>query len=73
MAGVQSYAFAAEEPATTNNFTPSVADEVAAIKRVLQHRYLLPAHDRPGVLDRGRLVGRIDGPSVPGPVTPLDH
>jgi glyoxylase-like metal-dependent hydrolase (beta-lactamase superfamily II) len=73
MAGVQSYAFAAEEPATTNNFTPAVADEVAAIKRVLRHRYLLPAHDRPGVLDHGRLVGRIDGPTVPGLVTPLDH
>ncbi len=70
MAGVQSYAFAADEPATTNNFTPSVADEVAAIKQVLQHRYLLPAHDRPGVLENGRLVGRIDGPTVPGPITP---
>ncbi|GAA6527832.1 MBL fold metallo-hydrolase [Intrasporangium sp. DVR] len=71
MAGVQSYTFAVDEPAPTNNFTPSVADEIRAIKQVLMHRYLLPAHDRPGVLETGRLVGRIDGPTVPGPITPL--
>ena len=70
-AGVQSYAFSCHEPATTNNFTPSVADELAAIKAVLGHRFLLPAHDRPGVLEAGRLMGRIDGPTVPGPATPL--
>jgi N-acyl homoserine lactone hydrolase len=72
-AGVQAYAFALEEPAPTNNFTPSVADEIAAIKAVLKHRFLLPAHDRPGVLSGGRLVGRIDGPTVPGPVTSVAH
>lgn len=72
MAGVQSYAFAVDEPATTNNYTPAASDEIAAVKRVLRHRYLLPAHDRPGVLDQGRLVGRVDGPTVPGPITPLD-
>ena len=71
MAGVQSYAFADQEPATTNNFTPAVAQEVAAVKAVLSHRFLLPAHDRPGVLDNGRLVGRINGSRVPGPVTPI--
>lgn len=70
-ARVQPWLFAADEPATTNNFTRSVGQEVAALKRLLRHRYILPAHDAPGVLDRGRLVGRIDGPTVPGPVTPV--
>ena len=70
-AGVQPYAFALEEPAPTNNFTPSVAEEIAAIKAVLKHQFILPAHDRPGVLSGGHLVGRIDGPTVPGPVTPI--
>jgi len=70
-AGVQPYAFTLDEPATTNNFTPSVADEVTAVKAVLRNRFLLPAHDRPGVVAGGRLVGRIDGPTIPGPVTPL--
>lgn len=69
--GAQPYAFTLEEPATTNNFTPSIADEIAAVKAVLRNRFLLPAHDRPGVVFGGRLVGRIEGPTVPGPITPL--
>ncbi len=70
-AAVQPYTFPLDEPATTNNFTPSVAEELTAIKAVLEHRFLLPAHDRPGVLCGGRLVARIDGPTIPGPTTPV--
>jgi N-acyl homoserine lactone hydrolase len=71
VAGVQPYALVAGEPALTNNFTTSVLQEVGAVKRALQYRYLLPAHDAPGVLAGGRLVGRIEGDTVPGPMSPI--
>ena len=70
-ARVQPWLFAADEPATTNNFTTSVQQEIGALKGVLRHRYILPAHDAPGVLDGGRLVGRVHGPTVPGPITAI--
>lgn len=69
MARVQPSTFTADEPALTNNHTTSVLQELGALKRVLRHRFLLPAHDAPGVLEHGRLVGRITGPVVPGPIT----
>jgi N-acyl homoserine lactone hydrolase len=71
VAGVQPHALAADEPGLTNNFTTAVLQEIGAVKRALRYRYLLPAHDAPGVLHAGRLVGRINGDVVPGPVSPL--
>ncbi len=71
-AGVQPYALVAHEPALTNNFTTSVLQEIGAIKRVLRYRYVLPAHDAPGVLDHRQLIGRIYGDVIPGPISPLD-
>jgi N-acyl homoserine lactone hydrolase len=72
VAGVQPHALVAGEPALTNNFTTSVLHEIGAVKRALQFRYLLPAHDAPGVLSGGRLVGRIDGHTVPGTISPIN-
>jgi len=70
-ARVQPCALVANEPALTNNFTTSVLQEIAAIKRVLRYRYILPSHDAPGVLEGGRLIGRIRGDVIPGPISPL--
>lgn len=70
MAHVQPCHFGHAEPAVTNNFTTSVLAELGALKRVAQYRFVLPAHDAPGVLEGGRLVGRIDGPTIPGPIRP---
>lgn len=69
MARVQPCTFTADEPALTNNHATSVLQELGALKRALRHRFLLPAHDAPGVLEHGRLVGRITGSVVPGRVT----
>lgn len=71
MARVQPCIFAAGEPALTNNFTTSVLQELGAMKRVTRYRYVLPAHDAPGVLEQGVLVGRIHGDTIPGPVSPV--
>jgi len=71
MARVQPCTFAVGEPALTNNHTTSVMQELGALKRILKYRYILPAHDVPGVLEHGQLVGRITGPVVPGPVTAM--
>jgi glyoxylase-like metal-dependent hydrolase (beta-lactamase superfamily II) len=70
-AGVQSCFFGHQEPAVTNNFTVSVLQELGALKRLAKYRFVLPAHDAPGVLERGQLTGRINGPVIPGPVTPV--
>jgi N-acyl homoserine lactone hydrolase len=72
VAGVQPHALVAGEPALSNNFTTSVLQEIGAVKRALQYRYLLPAHDAPGVLSGGRLTGRINGDTVPGPLSPIN-
>ncbi|MDQ0376175.1 N-acyl homoserine lactonase family protein [Amycolatopsis thermophila] len=69
VAGVQPTYLAIDDPALTNNFTTSVLQEMAAAKAARQYRFVVPAHDDPGVLDRGRYVGRILGDTVPGPVT----
>lgn len=71
VAGVQPAALTVDDPALSNNFTTSVLQEMGAVKRALQYRYILPSHDDPGVLDRGRYVGRIRGDSVPGPISPV--
>lgn len=72
MAGVQSCFYGHQEPAVTNNFTTSVLQELGALKRLAKYRFVLPAHDNPGILDRGQLIGRINGPTVPGRITPIE-
>lgn len=58
------------EPSLSQQFTVSDRQETAALVRALSRaRFLLPAHDRPAVLAGGRVIGRIDGGRVPGPVT----
>jgi glyoxylase-like metal-dependent hydrolase (beta-lactamase superfamily II) len=71
MAHLQPCTFPVGEPGLTNNFTTSVLEELGAIKRVTRHRYVLPAHDTPGVLQDGTLVGRVHGTTVPGPISPI--
>ncbi len=71
MAGVQASFFGQQEPAVTNNFTTSVLQELGALKRLAKYRFVLPAHDTPGVLDRGQLMGRVNGPTIPGHITPI--
>jgi N-acyl homoserine lactone hydrolase len=71
MAGVQASFLGHQEPAVTNNFTTSVVGELGAVKRLARYRFVLPAHDAPGVLDRGQLTGRVNGPTVPGHITPI--
>lgn len=63
----------AREPQTSNNFTVSVLEEKAAIKRALNGTtFLLPSHCVGARLECGRVVGGLDGTSVPGPSLPLD-
>jgi hypothetical protein len=56
----------------TNNFTTSVLQELGALKRLAKYRFVLPAHDTPGVLTRGQLIGRVNGLTVPGDITPIE-
>jgi N-acyl homoserine lactone hydrolase len=69
VARVQPSALALDDPALSNNFTTAVAQELGAIKKSLRYRFLLAAHDDPGVLEHGRYVGRILGDTVPGEIT----
>lgn len=71
VAGVQPSFLVRDDPGLTNNFTTSVLQEIGAVKHARGYRYVMPAHDDPGVLDAGRYVGRITGDVVPGPVTPV--
>jgi glyoxylase-like metal-dependent hydrolase (beta-lactamase superfamily II) len=58
----------AEEPQVTGNHGVSKRDEKAAIKKVLNAgRFLLPVHDRPALIEGGKVVGRLHD-SVPGPI-----
>lgn len=60
----------AREPQTTNNFVVSVREEKAAIKRALNGTtFLLPSHCTGARVEHGRVVGMLDGLSVPGPST----
>jgi hypothetical protein len=70
VARVQPSALAGDDPALSNNFTTSVLQEIGAVKHARKYRFILPAHDDPGVLDAGAYVGRIKGDAIPGPVTP---
>jgi glyoxylase-like metal-dependent hydrolase (beta-lactamase superfamily II) len=61
----------AMEAQTTGNHGTSKRQEKAAIRRVLNSgRWILPIHDRPAVVERTRVVGRVLGDTVPGPVSP---
>lgn len=71
MAGLQACFFGGQEPAVTGNFTTSVLQELGALKRLSNYRFVLPAHDAPGVLEHGTLTGRITGATIPGPITPI--
>ncbi|HEV7648614.1 MAG TPA: MBL fold metallo-hydrolase [Actinophytocola sp.] len=73
VAGVQPTCLVPDDPALSNNFTTSVLAELRAVKAARRYRFVLPAHDDPGVLEHGRYVGRIAGDVVPGPVTPANE
>lgn len=61
------------EPRTTGNSAVSIAAERGAIKKALNSgTWLLPMHEHPARLGTGgRVVGRLEGMTVPGPVTPV--
>jgi glyoxylase-like metal-dependent hydrolase (beta-lactamase superfamily II) len=62
------YQISANEPQVTGNHAGSKRGEKAAIKKLLNSsRFLLPVHDKPAKIDRGQVVGRLEG-QVPGPV-----
>ncbi len=59
------------EPATTGNHGTTKRAEKAAIKQALNSgSFLLPMHDFPAVIDRGRVIGRLHE-TVPGPMAPV--
>jgi glyoxylase-like metal-dependent hydrolase (beta-lactamase superfamily II) len=67
------------DPAVTGNHAGSKRSEKAAIRKaVVGSRFILPAHDRPAVLEAGRVIGRtfdrvpgelIDNDKWPGKLT----
>ncbi|MBA2357801.1 MAG: MBL fold metallo-hydrolase [Actinobacteria bacterium] len=61
------------EPQSTGNQGTSKRDERGAIKKVLNSStFVLPIHDYPARVSRGRIISRL-GQSVPGPETPVAH
>jgi glyoxylase-like metal-dependent hydrolase (beta-lactamase superfamily II) len=56
----------ASEPQTTGNHTMRKREEKAAIKKALNHDFVLPLHDFPGRVEGGRVVARLQH-EVPGP------
>jgi N-acyl homoserine lactone hydrolase len=73
VAGVQPSILVPDDPALSNNFTTSVLQEIGAVKHARRYRFIMPAHDDPGVLEAGHYTGRITGDTVPGPVTPVSQ
>lgn len=61
------------DAAVTGNHSTTKRQEKAAIRKALNSgRFVLPVHDRPAVVEAGRIVGRLfDG--VPGPVLPVEE
>lgn len=60
------------EPQTTGNHSQTKRQEKAAIKKALNSgTFVLPIHDHPARVERGKVVSRL-GQSVPGPETPVD-
>lgn len=61
-----------QDPAVTGNHGGSFRDEKMAIRRAIKDaRFVLPAHDRPAVLERGKVIGRTRD-RVPGELIELD-
>ena len=61
------------DPAVTGNHGGSKRGEKAAIRKTLVgSRFILPAHDRPAVVERGRVIGRTFD-RVPGDLIALDE
>jgi glyoxylase-like metal-dependent hydrolase (beta-lactamase superfamily II) len=61
------------EAQTTGNHALTKRQEKAAIKKALNSgTFLLPIHDYPARIERGRVAARL-GQSVPGPETPVEH
>ena len=57
------------EPRVTGNHSVSKRHEKAAIKKLLTGSvFLLPVHDRPAKIHRGKIAGRLEM-QVPGPIT----
>jgi glyoxylase-like metal-dependent hydrolase (beta-lactamase superfamily II) len=56
----------AREPQTTGNHTMTKRADKAAIKKALNHDFVLPLHDFPGRVEGGRVVARLKH-EVPGP------
>jgi glyoxylase-like metal-dependent hydrolase (beta-lactamase superfamily II) len=56
----------AYEPQTTGNHSLTKRSEKAAIKRALNHDFVLPLHDFPARVEGGRVVARLKH-EVPGP------
>jgi hypothetical protein len=57
----------------TGNHGGSKRGEKAAIRKALVgSRFVLPAHDRPGIVEAGRIVGRTFD-STPGPTIGNDE
>jgi glyoxylase-like metal-dependent hydrolase (beta-lactamase superfamily II) len=54
------------EPQTTGNHTLTKRAEKAAIKKALNHEFVLPLHDFPARVEGGRVVARLKH-EVPGP------
>jgi glyoxylase-like metal-dependent hydrolase (beta-lactamase superfamily II) len=61
------------DPAVTGNHAGSKRGEKTAIRKAVNSgRFVLPVHDRPAMVEAGRVVGRLFD-SVPGPVLPNDE
>jgi glyoxylase-like metal-dependent hydrolase (beta-lactamase superfamily II) len=61
-----------QDPAVTGNHGGSKRGEKAAIRKaVANSRFILPAHDRPAVIERGRVIGRTYD-STPGELIPIE-
>lgn len=56
----------AHEPQTTGNHTMRKREEKAAIKKALNHDFVLPLHDFPARVEGGRVASRLKQ-EVPGP------
>jgi glyoxylase-like metal-dependent hydrolase (beta-lactamase superfamily II) len=62
----------ADEPQTTGNHTMRKREEKAAIKKALNHDFVLPLHDFPAKVEGGRVVARLKQ-EVPGPEWPVEQ
>ena len=60
------------EPQTTGNHTLTKRGEKAAIKRALNHDFVLPLHDFPARVEGGRVVAGLKH-EVPGPELAVDE